>query len=270
MLLLSNIIHKEPRMTSAAAVSHPKMGLSDTELALYHEQGFFIRRTLANPALVARMRSETDNLHDEMARTQPSDVGVSWEDLPEGRPKRIKQLMHSEVVCPSINEFVRCDAVLDIVESVIGRDITLFHSKLLMKAAHDGTVTPWHQDYSYWKTPSNFPAYINCMVAIDPFTKENGCTQYIAGSHKGGLIEHERHSGISFGVYLPGYFQPRPEAIYAEMAPGDAIFFGSLIIHGSGGNNSPNSRRANTMAFAVTGNDNPKWCRGVLRGKPNT
>ena len=50
---------------------------------------------------------------------------------------------------------LRCDAMLDIIEELIGRDISLFHSKLLMKAAKDGTAIPWHQDYAYWKKESN-------------------------------------------------------------------------------------------------------------------
>ena len=34
-----------------------------------------------------------------------------------------------------------------------------------------------------------------------------------------------------------------------EMEPGDVIFFGPLIIHGSGANPSPKDRRMNTFVF---------------------
>ncbi len=33
------------------------------------------------------------------------------------------------------------------------------------------------------------------------------------------------------------------------MEPGDAVFFGPLVIHGSGPNRSTRDRRANTFAF---------------------
>jgi ectoine hydroxylase-related dioxygenase (phytanoyl-CoA dioxygenase family) len=38
------------------------------------------------------------------------------------------------------------------------------------------------------------------------------------------------------------------------MGPGDAVFFGPLVIHGSGPNASDRHRRANTFAFDRPGN----------------
>ena len=90
--------------------------------------------------------------------------------------RRIKQLMHAEVVSPGLNRLVRSPEVLDIVEGILGPDISLFHCKLLMKAARGGTVTPWHQDYSYWVTEDNRPLMLNCMLQIDDATVENGCS----------------------------------------------------------------------------------------------
>ena len=55
----------------------------------------------------------------------------------EHAPKRIRQLMHSEWVSEGLNRALRCDEMLDIIEALIGPDISLYHSKLLMKAARD-------------------------------------------------------------------------------------------------------------------------------------
>ena len=87
---------------------------------------------------------------------------------------------------------LRCDAMLDIIEELIGRDISLFHSKLLMKAANDGTAIPWHQDYAYWKKESNEPSMVNCQLAIDGEDLENGCIRFVPGSHRWGLQGHEQ------------------------------------------------------------------------------
>ena len=99
----------------------------------------------------------------------PEGVGLAWEDYQdEGRPKRIRQLMNSEMVSPVLMDISRSDEVLSVMEQLIGPDIYLYHSKLLMKAAHDGTFTPWHQDFGYWHHGFNEPTQINCMLAIDP------------------------------------------------------------------------------------------------------
>jgi ectoine hydroxylase-related dioxygenase (phytanoyl-CoA dioxygenase family) len=76
------------------------------------------------------------------------------------------------------------------------------------------------------------------------------------------IINRGNHS---FGLYLPGLFGKRDEAVLVEVEPGDCIFFGPLVIHGSDANKSPHHRRANTFAYNVTNND-PRQCREVLRG----
>lgn len=238
--------------------------LTDIERAQFDRDGFILKRGLISPEMVQQISHEIDALHERMAEHTPENVHVSWEKQVPGRPKRIKQLMHSELVSPGLNTVLRSKTVLDIIEALIGPKISLFHSKLLMKAAKDGTVTPWHQDYAYWKRGTNRPVQVNCMLAIDPATLENGCIQFVPGTHKAGLQTHDRKEGVSFGVFLPGYFGPRPGAVPVEMAPGDCIFFGSLVIHGSDGNNSDRDRRANTVAYTVTGDDETQ-CREVLR-----
>ena len=84
----------------------------------------------------------------------------------------------------------------------MGPNISLYHSKLLPKSAYYGTITPWHQDYSYWKGEDNQPLMINCMFFMDAATTENGCIQFVPGSHKKGLLDHNR-GNHSFGyIYL--------------------------------------------------------------------
>jgi ectoine hydroxylase-related dioxygenase (phytanoyl-CoA dioxygenase family) len=105
---------------------------------------------------------------------------------------------------------------------------------------------------------------INCMLAIDAATRENGCIQFAPGTQKQGLLTHEQRKNMSFGVFLPGYFNERPDAVAVEMEPGDCVFFGPLVIHGSDGNRSQRDRRANTVAYTITGDD-PGQCRELLR-----
>jgi ectoine hydroxylase-related dioxygenase (phytanoyl-CoA dioxygenase family) len=242
------------------------MALTTEEKAFYATNGFLLKKKLVPPDWITQVRQELTHIHERMADNPPEGVHVAWEDLPPDQPKRIRQLMHSEVVSPTLNKILRSEAMLDLVAELMAPDISLYHSKLLPKEAGLGAAVPWHQDYAYWKNPENFPLMINCQMAIDAATIENGCLEFIPGSHKWGLQEHERHQE-AFGVFLPGRYYKRPEAVVVEMEPGDGVFFTSLIIHGSAPNKSDKSRWANTFAFNVTGN-NVKQCREVLRGKP--
>jgi phytanoyl-CoA hydroxylase len=243
------------------------MKATSEQLQALENEGYLVIEDLIPREWVEEIRRDLEGLHERIADDPPPGVHASWEhEVDPNIRRKIKQLMHAELVSPALDRLVRSDEVLDVVEGVLGPDISLYHCKLLMKAARDGTITPWHQDYSYWITDDNRPLMLNCMLQIDDSTLENGCLQMVPGSHKRGLMEHEREGKV-FGRFLPGYFQPREDALPVPMRAGSAIFFGPLVIHGSDANRSDTDRRAVTIAYNVTGN-NPAQCREVLRGRP--
>ena len=245
--------------------------LSPNDRDFYDENGYLVKKCLINAEQLNQVKVEIEGLHQRMANQVPDGVGISWEEHVHGepdKPKYIRQLMNSEVISEGLNEILRSNEVLDVVESLIGPNISLFHSKLLMKAAKRGTITPWHQDYSYWRNPDNQPLMINCMLSIDEANSENGCIRFVPGSHKGELLVHDQ-AQTSFGLFLPGFFEARDDAVVVETEPGDCVFFGPLIIHGSSANQSLNHRRANTFAYNVTENGMQRP-REVLRTKFDT
>ena len=243
------------------------MGLTDKEQQFYKENGYFLKKGLVSSEDITHIQEEIKDIHNRMAEQPADGIGISWEVYDsDDHPPRIKQLMHSELVSPTLNRLLRSDEVLDILEVMMGENISLYHSKLLPKAGGDGTAIPWHQDYAYWKNDNNKPVMINCQLAISEANLENGCIQFVPGSHNWGLQEHERKHQ-TFGVFLPGHYQEREDAVAIEMEPGDGVFFNALIIHGSAPNNSTDDRLMNTFAYNVTGNGETQ-SREVLRGKP--
>ena len=201
--------------------------------------------------------AEIEGLHQRMAEApeQPG-ITVSWEDGPS--PRRIRQLMGSELVSPQLDAVSRSEPLLAVLRQLIGPDVRLYHSKLMMKAAGDGSFTPWHQDFQYWVRESLRSTQVNCMLSIDASDEANGALRMVDGSHRLGLLEATRTNASSFSIGLPGDLAAWP-ATLVETSPGDAIFFGAYVVHGSGPNTSPRDRRANTFAFDAMGN----WRPGV-------
>lgn len=238
-----------------AAAGEP--GLSAAELAHFHEHGWVLRRGLVDHCRIAAIAAEIDGLHQRMdAGPEPEGVGVSWEDGIV--PRRIRQLMASERVSPLIDAVSRSEPVLAILRQLIGPDVLLYHSKLMMKAAGDGSFTPWHQDYQYWVRESFRPTQVNCMLSIDASDEANGALRMVDGSHQLGLLAPTHINSSSFSIGLPGDLAAWPSTLVAT-EPGDAIFFGAYVVHGSGPNASPRDRRANTFAYDAPGN----WRPGV-------
>ena len=154
------------------------------DLGFYRERGYLVKRALFSPARTADLSREIEALHEKMARQTPENVHLAWEqDLGPDKAPRIRQLMNSEKVSPIIDAMSHSDEILDVIQALIGPDIYLFHSKLMMKAAHDGSFTPWHQDWGYWQHESFQPSHVNCMLFIDPADGDNGSIRFVDGSH---------------------------------------------------------------------------------------
>src|SRR3982751_1806174 len=66
---------------------------------------------------------------------------------------------------------------------LLGGAVRFWHDQLFSKPARDGGVVAWHQDYSYW-TRTQPLAHLTCWIGLDDATRDNGCLQYIPGSHR--------------------------------------------------------------------------------------
>jgi ectoine hydroxylase-related dioxygenase (phytanoyl-CoA dioxygenase family) len=125
------------------------------------------------------------------------------------------------------------------------RGVRFWHDQLFCKPAHHGGVVAWHQDYSYWTRTVNMQ-HLTCWCGLDEATEENGCLQYVPGSHRWGLLEKPELAGA-----MDGLLEMLSEEQKAQFAPvaiplkaGYAAFHHPLLVHGSYANYSPRSRKA--------------------------
>ena len=152
---------------------------------------------------------------------------------------------------------VQCERMVRGMEALLGGEVYHYHHKMSAKKPFEGGAWEWHQDYGYWyNNGCLFPYMASCYIAVDAATKENGCMQLIAGSHDMGRIEHGR-SGEQTGANMErvNAALERMELVYAEMAPGDALFFHSNTLHRSDQNRSPNPRWGLICCYNAARND---------------
>ncbi|HET6993364.1 MAG TPA: phytanoyl-CoA dioxygenase family protein [Chitinophagaceae bacterium] len=146
--------------------------------------------------------------------------------------------------------------------------VRFWHDQIFWKPAKQGGVVAWHQDYSYW-TRTKPVAHLTCWCGLDDSTKENGCLQYIPGSHKWGLLPKPVIAGDLQGIkdFLNEEQREQFEhPKYAEVKAGEAIFHHSLTLHGSGANTSSKPRRAfvvNVFEDGVTSDSDEPLLEGV-------
>ena len=116
----------------------------------------------------------------------------------------------------------------------------------MFKPAFHGSAHGIHQDSAYW--PMEPPKLVTVSIALNDATPENGCFKVIPQSHKWGLQSWghiARKQDESLTDHKDRDFSGQ---IDVPLAAGSALFFHSLMAHGSGPNRSPNPR--NTALYA--------------------
>lgn len=151
-------------------------------------------------------------------------------------------------------ELCRHPRVLDRVESVLGPDLVLIMSHLIVKRASDGLPVAWHQDNTYWPSVHGTDV-CTVWMAIDDTDLANGCMQVIPCTHQGYpdmekiLTDGKDLLGLSVNVTDA----MKAAAVALEMSAGSLSVHDSFILHGSEANTSGRRRAAYTMRYA-----NPK------------
>ena len=139
--------------------------------------------------------------------------------------------------------------VVDRVESLIGADLDLQHSKLNCKPACVGSPVEWHQDLAYY--PHTNDGVLAVLIYLDDATEDNGCVQVVERQHHR-YLDHARPGKAFAGrITDPSLAEARPRRLSAPA--GSAIFLHGLTPHASLPNNSDADRR--TLIFAYRAGD---------------
>ena len=212
--------------------------LTPDQMAAYHRDGYLLIKNFCSPGEVDKLYSTA--LEDDAMRKNALDLNDQ-----SGKKTRL-----SLWFTPGNDVFgylTRSEKIVNAVGQLLDSDAPVchFHSKLMQKEPRVGGAWEWHQDYGYWyKNQFMFPdQLISVMIALTPANKENGCLQFIRGSHKMGRVNHG-FAGEQVGadmVMVNNALQTM-ELVYGELSPGDALFFHPNLLHRSEANLSDHPR----------------------------
>src|SRR5579859_6775659 len=126
--------------------------------------------------------------------------------------------------------------------------VRFWHDQLFCKPARHGGVVAWHQDYSYW-TRTRPMEHLTCWCGLDDSTRENGCLNYVPGSHKWPDLPKPVLTGEMDGIRssLPDELKDKFNPVAVELKKGESAFHHARTMHGSGANDTPRPRRATVI-----------------------
>jgi len=154
---------------------------------------------------------------------------------------------------PAIQALARKPALVDLVESLIGRGVSVVFSQVFFKPPRGGGPKPVHQDNFYFG-PSDPDAIVTAWVALDDADLENGCMHFGEGTHKAPPVPHVAPLGEPFNLLIPEEVASTVQMTPAPVPKGGVSFHHGNIFHQSADNNSDRWRRAVAMHYVR--NDN--------------
>lgn len=228
--------------------------LSSAELERWEQDGFLVEKTLFDAqemqALLAYAKD--DSALEDQAYARKDSTGAAT---------RLALWNHAGDDLYGL--FSRSARIVDRMQQLLGGEVYHYHSKMMLKEARVGGAWEWHQDYGYWyNNGCLYPLMASCLIAVDRATRENGCLQILVGSHRIGRVDH-----IAIGDQTGADPERVEQALkhhelrYAELEPGDALFFHSNLLHRSDQNRSEHPRWSLICCYNAARNDPYKESR---------
>lgn len=239
-----------------------KYSLSIPQIALYRQNGYLV--DLPPIYKAEEMAEHNFHLKEIMKLLKP---GETAKDIREWHES--SRWLYDIVMNPKI---------LDLVESIIGKDFYVWGSNFFIKEPRTTDIVGWHQDAYYWPmAPHNS---VTVWLAFSDVNQENGAMQIVPESHLSGVIKHRRSNETDSVLTLElesGSFR-EDTAVSLCLKAGQISMHDDRAVHGSPANLSDCRRAGLTIRYSSTEvkNDlkvNPHFktylCRGVDRYRHN-
>lgn len=223
---------------SAAMTRFP---LTSEQVQHYKIEGYVVVERVFGRADLAKIDETIRALADRAASGEDMSKVLELEpEAVDGRrvPRRIfNPYDQHEAFHDLANDARLCDRI----ESLIGPDFNLQHSKLNMKPAKVGSVVEWHQDLAYF--PHTNDDLVTTLIYLDDATEENGCLQVLPRrQHQ--YFDHTGADGQFTGMIRENLSDGRFGRPVSLAAPaGSAIFMHCITPHSSLPNRSSHARR---------------------------
>lgn len=227
--------------------------VTDTLLDEFHERGYVILKDFLTPEIVRQAREAMDPLVDDCADRLMAEGKITDPLIHEPFETRLARLyahhmddapriFRKELHLAGLFDVFFHPGLLDIVETILGGEIRLYpnYSVRPKLPDHAATLVLWHQDGGYtqsWhldrdrgENAVEILRMVNVWSPLVPAREENGCMQFIPGTHTIGLAPHEgreHYLEISRDALEPLL----DRAVSIEMDPGDIVLFHNMLYH---------------------------------------
>ncbi len=243
------------------------MQLTPQQLEAFDRDGYLFFPSLFSAAEIRTLTDEVPRLY---AMRRPENVREKGSDA-------VRTNFAAHLYSAPFARLARHPRMIKPVEQLFGEKLYMHQFKINGKAAFDGDVWQWHQDFGTWVNDDLMPEprAMNVAIFLDEVSEFNGPLMFIPGSQKLGVIAagHDvtttsyplwtiDHTTIGSLIERAG---GRDGGLVAPKGPvGSMIMFHSCLVHASSSNLSPWDRVSVYLSLCAVSNHirrfkRPEW-----------
>jgi len=242
--------------------------MTTDQLKTYQDQGYILLPEHFSSAEVAVMNEQLPAVFTEETpgRIQEKELGV------------IRSVYGSHAANDLFHRLTRQARIVEPAMQMLDSEVYVYQFKINMKAAFNGDMWEWHQDFIFWHKDDGLltDRILNAIIFLDDVNEFNGPLFLIPGSHREGILSTTFHDGQHLQVSDKGgvsgdsndweqytstrlkYFidnntVARIAQKYGIVAPkglaGSVLFSHPNLIHSSPNNISPFDRKLIIITF---------------------
>jgi phytanoyl-CoA dioxygenase PhyH len=222
------------------------VSLTPDQVDAFHRDGFLSIDHITTADEVTVLQDIYDKLFEVDAQIDERDrlELAAGKDAPPALP----QIVNPDHYAPELRDTLAYRNAQVVAAQLLGPEVQPAGMHAIRKPPRDGAATPWHQDEAYWDPALEHRA-ISIWVPLQEATIENGCMQFVAGTH---ALEVQPHQLINPDSHGLAVVDPESvgEPVICPLPPGGATVHTSRTMHYAGPNTTDGPRRALIMAFS--------------------
>src|SRR6195256_2331806 len=250
------------------------MKLTPQQLEQFDREGYLFFPKLFTPEEIKVLNNEVPALY---AQRRPENVREKTGDV-------VRTNFAAHLYSYPFAKLARHPRMVEPIRQLFAEEVYMHQFKINGKAAFDGDVWQWHQDYGTWANDDQMPdaRAMNVAIFLDEVNEFNGPLMFIPGSHKLGVLDAQHDtSPTSYPLWTINHDtiarlveRARSDArdeegrrgivardeegrrgIVAPKGPGGSmILFHSCLVHASTSNLSPWNRVSVYLSLCAVSN----------------
>ena len=210
--------------------------LSDETVERYHRDGYFFPVPILDAERVRACRSNLERFERETGH-------------PLGGAERNK----AHLLFRWVDDLMREERVLDLVEDLLGPDILCWNTLFWIKEANSSSFVSWHQDARYWGLDSG--DLVTVWLALSPANEQSGCMRVLPGSHREAVLPHrdryQENNLLTRGQEISVEVD-ESKTVSMVLEPGEVSVHNIRLAHASGPNQTADRRIGLALNYIPT------------------